>query len=152
MAINIVCVGKIKENFYKDALNEYLKRLTRFAKVNVIEVQEELLSGNDTDKVRIKEGERILNRVKGHVILLDIGGNLVESTDIAADIKRLMAKGEEISFVIGGSYGVSEDVRRRADERISFGRITYPHQLIRVVLAEQVYRAFMINSNSVYHK
>ena len=152
MAINIVCVGKIKEKFYRDALSEYIKRLGRFTKVNVIEADEELLEGNNIDKVITREGERILAKVKGYMVLMDIGGELVTSEDIARGIKDTLVHESNITFVIGGSYGVSSAVRTAANKRISFGRITYPHQMIRVVVAEQIYRAFMINSGSTYHK
>lgn len=153
MSINVLTVGKIKERFYSDAIAEYSKRLTRFAKVNIIEVDEELLTKGDTERVKQKEGERLIAKAKGYVILLDISGKIISSDELAENIKNLAISGNsELTFIIGGSYGVSESVRKRADERISFGRITYPHQLMRVILTEQIYRAFMINSGSEYHK
>ena len=105
MAINIVCVGKIKEKFYRDALSEYIKRLGRVTKVNVVEVDEELLEGNNIDKVITREGERILAKVKGYMVLMDIGGELVTSEDIARGIKDTLVHESNITFVIGGSYG-----------------------------------------------
>lgn len=156
MKINIVAVGKIKEAFYRDAIAEYAKRLTRFCTFNVIEVAETLLSGkNDKDIQRVvqSEGQAILAKVKGHVIILDLKGALLSSTDLAEYIENKKTCGvSEISFVIGGSYGLSEEVKSKADYSVSFGKFTYPHQLMRVILSEQIYRAFMINENSEYHK
>lgn len=156
MKINIVAVGKIKEAFYREAIAEYAKRLTRFCTFNVIEVAETLLSGkNDKDIQRVvqSEGQAILAKVKGHVIILDLKGKLLSSTDFAEYIENKKTCGvSEISFVIGGSYGLSEEVKSKADYSVSFGKFTYPHQLMRVILSEQIYRAFMINENSEYHK
>jgi 23S rRNA (pseudouridine1915-N3)-methyltransferase len=153
MSINILAVGKIKEKFFSDAIAEYAKRLARFAKFSITEIDEELLTKDGKDRVRKREGERIIAKAKGHVALLDISGKIISSEELADNIKTLALAGKsEITFVIGGSYGVSDDVRKFADERISFGRITYPHQFMRVILTEQIYRAFMINSGSEYHK
>lgn len=153
MNINIVCIGKIKESFYRDAISEYAKRLTRFCKFNVIELQESRLEGNDINKVQINEGKSIISKLKGYVIVLDLGGNMLSSTELANKIDSLQSGGvSEITFVIGGSYGLSEEVKNKADLTLCFGKMTYPHQLMRVILTEQIYRAFMINSNSEYHK
>lgn len=153
MNINIVAIGKIKESFYRDAVAEYAKRLGRFCNFNVVELAESRLEGNDIAKVKLLEGKSILNRLKGYVIVLDLGGEMLSSTGLAAKIDGLMAGGvSEISFVIGGSYGLSDEVKKRADFTLCFGKMTYPHQLMRVILSEQIYRAFMINANSEYHK
>ncbi len=142
--IYIVCVGKIKEDFYKDAVQEYLKRLSRFAKVEVVEIPE--------NKTLEKEGEAILRACRGHVIALCIEGRKESSESFAQLIKRLCDKGEDITFIIGSSCGLADSVKLHADERISFSDMTFPHQLMRVILTEQIYRAFMIISGGEYHK
>ncbi len=153
MNINIVCVGKIKENFYKDAVSEYAKRLTRFCKFNVVEVAESRLESNDINKVKVIEGKSIISKLKGYVIILDLAGVMLTSTDLAEKINDLQTSGvSEITFVIGGSYGLSDEIKQKADFTLCFGKMTFPHQLMRVILSEQIYRAFMINSNSEYHK
>lgn len=153
MNINIICIGKIKESFYRDAVAEYAKRLTRFCKFNIVELAESRLEGNDINKVKLNEGKSILSKLKGYVIILDLGGNMLSSPDLAEKIDSLQSGGvSEISFVIGGSYGLSDEVKQKADFSLCFGKMTYPHQLMRVILSEQIYRAFMINSNSEYHK
>lgn len=153
MNINIVCIGKIKEDFYRSAVVEYAKRLSRFCKFNIIELPEYRLKGNDINKVKINEGKSLLSKVKGYVIILDLAGEMLSSPQLAQKIDTLQNNGiSEISFVIGGSYGLSEQVKESADYSLCFGKMTYPHQLMRVILSEQIYRAFMINSNSEYHK
>lgn len=153
MNINIICIGKIKESFYRDAVAEYAKRLTRFCKFNIVELAESRLEGNEINKVKLNEGKSILSKLKGYVIILDLGGNMLSSPDLADKIESLQSGGvSQISFVIGGSYGLSDEVKQKADFSLCFGKMTYPHQLMRVILSEQIYRAFMINSNSQYHK
>ncbi len=153
MNINIICIGKIKESFYRDAVAEYAKRLTRFCKFNIVELAESRLEGNEINKVKLNEGKSILSKLKGYVIILDLGGNMLSSPDLAEKIDSLQSSGvSQISFVIGGSYGLSDEVKQKADFSLCFGKMTYPHQLMRVILSEQIYRAFMINSNSEYHK
>ena len=142
--VNIVCVGKIKESFYRDAVEEYAKRLSRFCSFNVTEIPE--------CKTLEEEGERILRLAKGYKIALCIEGVKLSSTALAARVKGLCDKGEEISFIIGSSEGLAQSVKNAADFKLSFSDMTFPHQLMRVVLAEQIYRSFMINSNSEYHK
>lgn len=153
MNINIVCIGKIKESFYRDAIAEYAKRLTRFCKFNIVELSESKLIANEIEKVKTAEGKSIISKLKGFVITLDLGGKMLSSEQIAEKFEELASGGvSEITFVIGGSYGLSDEVKRSADFSICFGKVTYPHQLMRVILTEQIYRAFMINSNSEYHK
>ena len=142
--INIVCVGKIKEKFYRDAIDEYLKRLSRFAKVEIKELAE--------GKNLVEEGKDILKAVKGHVIALCVEGKKLSSEGLAEYTKKLCDKGEEFTFVIGSSHGLYNEVKNSAHYKLSFSDITFPHQLMRVILCEQIYRAFMINSNSEYHK
>lgn len=142
--INIVCVGKIKEDFYRNAVTEYLKRLFRFAKVEVKEIAE----GKDLEE----EAQGVLRAAKGYIIALCVEGDKLSSEDLAKRIKTLCDKGEEITFIIGSSCGLSDTVKSMADFKLSFSDMTFPHQLMRVILCEQVYRAFMINSGSTYHK
>ena len=142
--INIVCVGKIKEDFYRSAVTEYLKRLSRFAKVEVKEIAE----GKDLEE----EAQGILRAAKGYIIALCVEGNKLSSEDLAKRIKTLCDKGEEITFIIGSSCGLADIVKNQADFKLSFSDMTFPHQLMRVILCEQIYRAFMINSGSTYHK
>ncbi len=142
--INIVCVGKIKEEFYRSAVAEYLKRLSRFAKVEI----KELAEGKNIEE----EASHILSAAKGFLIALCIEGKKLSSEGLASEIKRLCDKGEEISFVIGSSCGLSQKVKDAANLKLSFSDMTFPHQLMRVILTEQIYRAFMINSESSYHK
>ncbi len=156
MKITVVAVGKLKERFWADACAEYAKRLGAFATVKMIEVPDrDPAKFGGEDAGRALEGKGILQTIpdRSHVILLDIGGTERSSEEIADRLDTLMTHGSsDIVFVIGGSYGVSADVRARADERLSFGRITLPHNLARVVLLEQVYRAFKIMRGEPYHK
>ena len=142
--INIVCVGKIKEDFYRNAVTEYLKRLSRFAKVEVKEIAE----GKDLEE----EAQGILRAAKGYIIALCVEGTKLSSEELSKRIKTLCDKGEEITFIIGSSCGLSDTVKSEADFKLSFSDMTFPHQLMRVILCEQIYRAFMINSGSTYHK
>lgn len=154
--MSVIAVGKLKERFWAEACEEYLKRLRAYADVRVIEVPDldPAKSGGEMRAVDL-EGDSVLDAIpKGScVILCDIGGKTVSSEDIAASLESISLEGtNDVSFVIGGSRGVSKPVRERADRRWSFGRITLPHNLARVVLLEQVYRAFKIIRNEPYHK
>ena len=156
MKINIVVVGSIKEKFYVDACNEYLKRLTKFHTVSVIEVEEEKLPKNYSDKdilkVKEKEGLRQEKYFKGYVILLDVSKEMLSSEELAKKIERVSLSYDTITFVIGGSYGVSDYIKSKVDYAISFSKMTFPHQLFRVMLLEQIYRASTITNNITYHK
>ena len=142
--VNIVCVGKIKEQFYRDAVAEYIKRLSRFCRAEICELAE----GRSLEE----EGEAILRRVRGYVIALCVEGQKLSSTGLAARIKQLCDGGEEITFIIGSSCGLAEKVKAAARLKLSFSDMTFPHQLMRVILCEQIYRAFMINGGGEYHK
>ncbi len=142
--IYFVVVGKIKENFYREAVAEYVKRLSRFAKVEIKELSEGVSPEAETAD--------ILRAVRGYTIALAIEGEKYTSERLASKIGKLCDSGKEISFVIGSSCGLSSEVKGAADCLMSFSDMTFPHQLMRVILAEQVYRAFMINSGSTYHK
>lgn len=142
--INIVCVGKIKEDFYRAAVNEYLKRLSRFAKVEIKEIAE----GRSLED----EASGILKAAKGKIIALCVEGVGYSSEKLASYIKTLTDGGAEATFIIGSSYGLADSVKAQADLKLSFSEMTFPHQLMRVILCEQIYRAFMINSGGEYHK
>ncbi|KRL88853.1 23S rRNA (pseudouridine(1915)-N(3))-methyltransferase RlmH [Lactobacillus kalixensis] len=159
MNIKIVCVGKLKEKYFKDAIAEYEKRLGRFCKFKIIQVPDEKapekLSAAQDEQVKEIEGQRILSKIKDkeYVYVTAIKGKQRSSEEFAKEIKDLGTYGHsDITFVIGGSLGTSDAVNKRGNDLISFGKLTMPHQLMRVVLIEQIYRAFMINSGSPYHK
>ena len=142
--ITFVVVGKIKESFYRDAVAEYAKRLSRFTKLEIKEIAENFSLE--------AEAEDILRAVKGYTIALCVEGEKLSSEKLAAKLKKLEDAGKEVTFIIGSSYGLSERVKAAADYRLSFSDMTFPHQLMRVILAEQVYRAYMINAGATYHK
>lgn len=143
--LNVIAVGKLKEKFWVDAVNEYIKRISRFAEINVIQIDEE--------RTLLREGEEILRKAKGLKVVTDIKGKLIDSPGIAELISDASNRGtSEISFIIGSSEGLCDKVKQAADVRISFGAVTYPHQLMRVILCEQLYRAMTIINKITYHK
>ena len=159
MNIKIVCVGKLKEKYFKEGIAEYVKRMSRFAKVKIVQVPDEKapekLSPAEKEQVKEIEGKRILDKIKDkeYVYVTAIKGKERTSEAFAKELSNLTTYGHsDITFVIGGSLGTSDAVNKRADDLISFGKFTMPHQLMRLVLIEQIYRAFMINSGSPYHK
>lgn len=159
MNITIVSVGKLKEKYLKMGIDEYVKRLGGYAKIDLIEVADEKapeqLSDAEMEIVKKKEGERILAKISTdtYVIALAINGKMKTSEQMASDLESLMTYGKsKIAFVIGGSLGLHEDVLKRADEQQSFGQMTLPHQLMKLVLVEQVYRSFRIMKGEPYHK
>ena len=158
MNITVICVGKIKEKFFTDAISEYLKRLSRFARTQVIEVKDEKIPENASQKecqaVLEKEGEAIISKIpKGsYVISLCIEGEQLSSEGLADKIKYLSMEHSHITLIIGGSMGLWQKVKDLSGLRLSFGKITLPHQLMRVVLLEQIYRSFKILANESYHK
>lgn len=157
MQIRVVAVGRVREEFIRAGIDEYSKRLRPFAKVDIVEVREESIrDGSEAERERVlgREGEAILRALlPGHVILTDIKGKMLSSEALADHLEQLQVGGESVvNFVIGGSLGVAEAVRNRADLRLSFGPITLPHQLFRLVLMEQIYRAFTILRGLPYHK
>ncbi len=150
--VNIVTVGSIKESFFTEAIKEYSKRLSRFCNLNVIEVKEASNESSIAKKID-KESDKLIEALSGTIVLLDRQGKLVSSEELANTIDNLSLMGDsEISFVVGGSNGVNDKLRNLAKHVISFGKITYPHQLFRVVLLEQIYRAFTIIGGLPYHK
>ncbi|MED4555011.1 23S rRNA (pseudouridine(1915)-N(3))-methyltransferase RlmH [Lysinibacillus capsici] len=159
MNITIVSVGKLKEKYLKMGIDEYVKRLGGYAKMDLVEVPDERapeqLSEAEMDIVKKKEGERILAKISpdAYVIALAINGKMKTSEQMASDMESLMTYGKsKIAFVIGGSLGLHEDVLKRADEQQSFGKMTLPHQLMKLVLVEQIYRSFRIMKGEPYHK
>lgn len=156
MKFKIVAVGKIKEKFFSDAIAEYVKRISRFAAVEIVEVAENTFcgvpNGKEIEKITRAEGEAILQKTEGCVVAMDIDGKQLDSMQISEFISRKKQTDSIFTFVVGGSYGLSQDVKNKADLRLSFGRITLPHQLFRVVLCEQIYRACCIENNVCYHK
>ncbi len=159
MNIDIVCVGKVKERYLRDAIDEYRKRLSRFAKVDVIEVADEKTPEHASDtlnaQIKEKEGERILKHLRdsAFVVALAIEGDQLTSEQLAARIAQWGLHGvSHLQFVIGGSLGLDPRVLRRANMLLSFSKMTFPHQLMRVILLEQIYRAFKINAHEPYHK
>ncbi len=159
MKITILAVGKVKEPFYRDAAAEYVKRLGRYVKLEIIEVADEKTpdhaGGQEAALIREKEGARLERRIpqQAYVIALAIEGKQLDSVELSEKIQRLGVSGEShIVFVIGGSLGLSPAVLKRADFLLSFSRMTFPHQLMRVILLEQVYRSFRIIQKEPYHK
>ena len=159
MNIQIISVGKLKEKYLKMGIEEYTKRLGSYAKIDFVEVADEKapenLSEADMEIVKKKEGDRILAKIGAdtYVIALAIEGKMKTSEQLAADIESLMTYGRsKIAFVIGGSLGLHEEVMKRSDEKLSFSKMTLPHQLMKLVLVEQIYRAFRIMKGEPYHK
>lgn len=159
MRIRLVTVGKIKERYFEDAIAEYAKRLSRYCKLDIIQVADEKTpdgAGTALEKqIKEKEGQRILSNIKdgAYVIALAVEGKMLSSEEMASKLQKLGVDGvSQIVFVIGGSLGLSDEVMKRADYALSFSKMTFPHQLMRVVLLEQVYRSFRIIGGEPYHK
>ncbi|MDN9009402.1 23S rRNA (pseudouridine(1915)-N(3))-methyltransferase RlmH [Brevibacillus laterosporus] len=159
MQITIITVGKLKEKYLKEGIAEYVKRLSAYCKLNVIEVNDEKapeeLSATEMEQVKRKEGERILAHIKQdhYVIALAIEGQMWSSEKLSSEMDKLALHGRsQVAFVIGGSLGLADEVLKRADAKLSFSKMTFPHQLMRLVLVEQIYRAFRISRGEPYHK
>ena len=159
MNINIVCVGKIKEKYLKLGIDEFKKRLSKYCKLDVIELDDEKAPENLSDKemlmIKDKEGKKILSKVKAnsYAIALAIDGKNLSSEELADTMSKLAVRGNShITFIIGGSLGLSDEVLSRADYKLSFSKMTFQHQLMRLILLEQVYRAYRINNGEPYHK
>ena len=154
--VKIVAVGKVKEKYFLDGINEYAKRLKRFCQFSIVEVAEEnydKAQGKMLDVIKEKEAERILPNLNGFVFAMAIEGEKFSSENFAKKIKNLTDDGVgEITFVIGGSYGLSDKVKKKANKLISFSDMTFPHTLFRLMLCEQIYRAYTINEGTAYHK
>ena len=159
MNVTILAVGKLKEKYWRDAVAEYSKRLKSYCSLQITEIKESPLRANpsaaDEEAVKIAEGADILSRIRSsdYVITLEIKGKILSSEALAQKIEALAIDGKSsIIFVIGGSLGLSEEVSRRADFKLSFSAMTFPHQMMRVILLEQIYRSFKINRHEAYHK
>ena len=159
MKITLITVGKIKEKYLRDAIAEYSKRLSRYCKLEIIEVADEKKPDNASDvmenTIRDKEAERIMKYVKedAYVITLEINGKLISSEELSAKINQLGIQGtSHIIFIIGGSIGLGKEVLARSDYALSFSKMTFPHQLMRVILLEQIYRSYRIINGEPYHK
>ncbi|NLK27922.1 MAG: 23S rRNA (pseudouridine(1915)-N(3))-methyltransferase RlmH [Clostridiales bacterium] len=159
MKLTVICVGKLKEKYLKMGIEEYAKRLSRYCNLEIIELQDEKTpdhaSETQEELIRKKEGERILKALKedSYCIALAIEGKMLSSEELAEKIANLGVSGNShISFLIGGSLGLSQEVLHRADYKLSFSKMTFPHQLMRMILLEQIYRSYRINHNQPYHK
>lgn len=155
--VKIVAVGKIKESFHREEINELVKRLSRYCKLSIIEVDEYKLK-DDSDKMieltLIKEGEALLKQIKSdeYVFLLDLHGNEMSSEKLSLEMDKLISSGKNITFVIGGSYGLSSSVRERSNVRLKISPMTFTHQMCRIIILEQIYRSFKIINKESYHK
>lgn len=159
MKITIACVGRIKEKFYTMAVDEYLKRLSAYANVDIFQVEDEKapenLSPAQEEQIRSREAQRLLKGIKdsSFVIALDIGGKMLDSVELSRFIDDTLSRGaSHLTFVIGGSLGLGREIKKRADYSLSFSKMTFPHQLMRVILLEQLYRSQRISHNQPYHK
>ena len=158
MTINIICVGKIKEDYFSRAAAEFEKRLSRFCSINIIQIPDKSIPDNpspaECSAVLNKEGEQILKKIgkSDIVIAMCIEGKILSSEEFAAKLSDFQMQSSTIDFVIGGSLGLSDEVKKRADFKLSMSRMTFPHRIARLMLEEQIYRAFKILSNEIYHK
>ena len=150
--IKIICVGKIKEKFFKDAIEEYSKRLSKYTKINIIEIQD--INLNNEELIKQKEKELILKHIeqKDYIITLEIEGKELSSIELSKKIEELEQQNPNITFIIGGSYGLDDEIKKISNYKLSFSKLTFPHQLFRVILLEQIYRAYKIKNNESYHK
>lgn len=147
--IKIICVGKIKENFFKEAIKEYEKRLQKYVKLEIIEVKDE-----STGNILELEKDSILKYIneKDYIITMEIDGKEMNSIEFSKKLESIQMNNSNITFIIGGSYGISDEIKILANEKISFSKMTFPHQMFRVMLLEQIYRAYKITNNEIYHK
>ena len=150
--IKIICVGKIKEDYLKEAITEYSKRLSKYTKLELIEVMD--VDNPSIDITLSKERDNILKYVnpKDYVVTLEIDGNMLDSIEFSKKLNNLFITNSCITFIIGGSYGLHDDIKKMSNYKLSFSKMTFPHQLFRVILLEQIYRSFKINNNESYHK
>lgn len=150
--IKIICVGKIKEKFFKEAIEEYTKRLSKYTKLQIIEVEDVNLPNESL--IKQKESELIEKNIneKDYVITLEIEGNELNSIELSKKIQEQEQTNPNITFIIGGSYGLDDKIKQRSNYKLSFSKLTFPHQLFRVILLEQIYRAYKIKNNESYHK
>lgn len=158
LTINIICVGKLKENFFKDAIDEYSKRLSKYCKLNILELPDEKIPDktniNIENEIKSKECNKIINHIKkdSYIICLDLTGKELSSEQFSKKIEDISMQSSQITFIIGGSLGLTEKVLNLSDQKICFSKMTFPHQLIRIFLLEQLFRAFKISNGETYHR
>lgn len=147
--IKIICVGKIKEDYLKKGIEEYKKRITKYSKIEIIELDDES-NGNILEKER----DKILKYIseKDYIITLEINGNTIDSVELSKKLENIYLNYSNITFIIGGSYGLHDDIKNKSNYALSFSKLTFPHQLFRMMLLEQIYRSFKISHNETYHK
>ena len=153
--INLVCIGDIKEKYLRDAIDEYSKRISRFADLKIIELKEHVAQSNNAADIQnnlLKDAEEIKKYLKGYVFCLDIKGKMLTSEEFSKKIEKISLTSSEITFVIGASNGIHETIKSLSNDKLSFSLFTFPHQLMRVIFLEQLYRAFTILNNIAYHK
>ena len=155
LKINLICMGDIKEKYLKDAISEYSKRLSKFINLNIIELKENIATSNNEKDILTaleKDADQISKYLKGHIICLDINAKQMDSVEFSKFLENLTLKTGEISFIIGASNGLSDRIKTKSNDKTSFSKMTFPHQLMRVIFLEQLYRAFTILNNIAYHK
>lgn len=158
LSINIVCIGKIKEKFFKEAINEYSKRLSKYCKLNILELSDEKIPEKTNlsieNDIKSKECNNIINHIKkdSYIICLDLKGKELTSEELSRNIENISMQSSQITFIIGGSLGLNENLLNLANQNICFSKMTFPHQLIRIFLLEQLFRAFKISNGETYHK
>ncbi len=158
LTINIICIGKIKETYLKDAINEYSKRLSKYCKLSIVELPDEKipdkLNESLSNEIKNKESNAILSHIKkdSYIICLDLTGTELSSEEFSKTIENLSLQTSQITFVIGGSLGLSSDILKKSHQKICFSKMTFPHQLIRVFLLEQLFRGFKISNGETYHR
>jgi len=150
--IRIICVGKVKESYFRDAIDEYKKRLSKYTDIEIIEVPDDGIS--DIKILIKKESEKIIKYInpKDYIVTAEIEGKELTSPELAQKINSIFNTNSNITFIIGGSYGLSDEIKKLSNFKLSFSKLTFPHQLFRVIILEQIYRAFKINNNESYHK
>lgn len=158
LTINVLCIGKIKENFFKDSINEYSKRLSKYCKLNILELPDEKIpdktNSSIENEIKSKECDNIINHLKkdSYIICLDLKGKEFSSEEFSRNIENISMQASQITFIIGGSLGLTEKILNLSNQKICFSKMTFPHQLIRIFLLEQIYRAFKISNGETYHK
>lgn len=150
--IKILCVGKIKEKFFKEAINEYLKRISKYSKIEIIEVNDVDLNNKELNLE--KERDNLMKYIndKDYIVTLEIEGKQMDSEEFSKTIDKTLINYPNITFIIGGSYGIHDDIKNKSNLKLSFSKMTFPHQLFRIILLEQIYRGFKIIKNESYHK
>ena len=158
LTINIICTGKIKEKFFKDAIDEYSKRLSKYCKLNILELPDEKipdkLNPSITEEIKNKECQNVLEHIKkdSYIICLDLKGKQLSSEEFSKNIENISMQSSNITFIIGGSLGINEKLLNLSNQKICFSKMTFPHQLIRIFLLEQIFRAFKISNGETYHR